>query len=43
VRLGRRDDPPEVETRLARSIYRDHLLCLAAVAALLVVQLGFAR
>jgi peptidoglycan/LPS O-acetylase OafA/YrhL len=41
VRLGGRSDPPDVQTRLARSIYRDHLICLVAVAATLVVQLGF--
>jgi hypothetical protein len=42
VRLGARRDPAAVQTRLARSVCRDHLLCLAAIAALLVVQLGFA-
>ena len=43
VRLGRRDASPRVESRLARAIGRDHVLSLAAIAALLVVQLGFAR
>jgi hypothetical protein len=43
VRLGRREDPPELQSRLARSICRDHLLCALAIVALLVVQLGFAR
>jgi hypothetical protein len=43
VRLGGRGDPPEVQARLARSICRDHLLCIASIAALLAVQLGFAR
>ena len=42
VRLGARADPARLESRLARSILRDHLLCLAAIASLLVVQLGFA-
>ena len=42
VRLGARRDPPEVQNLLARAICRDHLLCLAAIAGLLVVQLGFA-
>jgi hypothetical protein len=43
VRLGARTDPLEVQSRLARSILRDHLLCLAAVVSLLTVQLGFGR
>jgi hypothetical protein len=43
VRLGRRAGTPEAQGRLARSILRDHLLCLAAIATLLVVQLAFAR
>jgi hypothetical protein len=42
VRIARRSDPPAVQSRLARSILRDHLLCLAAIGATLVVQLGFA-
>jgi hypothetical protein len=41
VRLGARSDPPAVQSRLARSIFRDHVLCLAAIAATLVVQLAF--
>lgn len=43
VRLGRRVGPVELESRLARSILRDHLLCIAAIAAVLVIQLAFAR
>jgi hypothetical protein len=43
VRLGARSDPTERQSRLARSILRDHLLCIAAIAAVLLVQLGFAR
>ncbi len=42
VRLGRRADPAEVQSALARSIFRDHLLCFCAIAALIVVQLAFA-
>lgn len=42
VRLGRRRGPAELEGRLARSILRDHALCLAAIAAVLVIQLAFA-
>ena len=41
VRLGARAGGPEEDTRLARSICRDHLLCLAAIAALVVIQLAF--
>jgi hypothetical protein len=43
VRLGTRSDTIAGQSRLARSILRDHLLCLAAVAAVLFVQLAFAR
>jgi hypothetical protein len=39
VRLGRRADPVPVQVRLARSIGRDHLLCLAAITSLLAIQL----
>jgi peptidoglycan/LPS O-acetylase OafA/YrhL len=39
VRLGRRGDPLEVQSRLARSILRDHILCLAAIASVLLIQL----
>jgi len=42
VRLGRRSDPPAVREKLARSILRDHLSCLAAIVALLAIQLAFA-
>ena len=41
VRLGARTDAPEVQTQLARSICRDHLVCLGLVAALLIVELSF--
>jgi hypothetical protein len=41
VRLGARRDPPDAQSRLARSILRDHVLCFAAIASTLVVQLGF--
>ena len=43
VRLGSRADTVAGQTRLARSVLRDHLLCIAAVAAVLLVQLAFAR
>jgi hypothetical protein len=42
VRLGARVDPVEGQSALARSIFREHLLCTGAIAALVVVQLGFA-
>ena len=41
ARLGARRDPPEVQSRIARSILRDHLICLPLVAAVLVIQLAF--
>ncbi|MDQ6914657.1 MAG: hypothetical protein M3155_02470 [Actinomycetota bacterium] len=40
ARLGARAEGREVESRLARSICRDHLVCVAAIASLLVVQLA---
>jgi hypothetical protein len=39
-RLGARRDPPDGQHRLARSILRDHLVCLAAMATLLATQLA---
>lgn len=42
VRLGARTDTIEVQSQLARSIYRDHLFCIAAIASVLAVQLAFA-
>jgi hypothetical protein len=41
VRLGARSDPVDVQGRLARAILRDHLVCIAAIAALVTVQLAF--
>jgi L-asparagine transporter-like permease len=41
-RLGARRDDVAVQSRLARSIVRDHLICLAAIASVLVLQLGWA-
>jgi hypothetical protein len=40
VRLGARDDPPERQSALARSIARDHLACLASVSLFLLLQLA---
>jgi hypothetical protein len=43
VRLGAGSGRQGDRSETARSICRDHLLCLASVASLLVIQLGFAR
>jgi hypothetical protein len=43
VRLGARTDDAEHQSRLARSICRDHVCCLAAIVSLLTIQLAFAR
>ena len=43
VRLGARSDGIEGQSHLARSILRDHLLCVMAVAAVLFIQLVFGR
>jgi hypothetical protein len=40
VRLGRAEDSRDIQTRLARAIYRDHLYCLAAMIVLLGLQLS---
>lgn len=40
TRLGARGDSPAVQSALARAVLRDHLLCLASIAALLAVQLS---
>jgi hypothetical protein len=39
VRLGRAVEPVDVQSRLARSVYRDHLFCLAAMTLVVVLQL----
>jgi hypothetical protein len=41
-RLGARRDPPDAQHRLARSILRDHLVCLGAMVSLLATQLASA-
>ena len=43
VRLGAETDPPDRRAGLARSIWRDHLLCFSGIASLLVLQLVFGR
>jgi hypothetical protein len=40
-RLGARTDAVDIQSRLARSVCRDHIGCLAAIAAVLVIQLAF--
>jgi hypothetical protein len=39
IRLGARRDSAAVQSALARSILRDHLVCLAGLIAFVVVQL----
>lgn len=41
-RLAAANDPIEVRSQLARAIYRDHLFCLAAMVAVLTLQLSAA-
>lgn len=42
VRLGTRRDDIAEQSRLARAIFRDHLVCLACITVGLVLQLGSA-
>jgi len=37
VRLGHREDSPSEQTRLARSVCRDHLVCAACIFAFLIL------
>jgi hypothetical protein len=39
VRLGRRTDPPDEQTRLARAILRDHVACIVGMCAFLLLWL----
>ena len=41
-RLGSQRDPLDVQSRIARTVLQDHLVCATLVVALLVIQLGFA-
>ena len=43
ARLGAGRDAPERQRELAGLMLRDHLVCLTAIVAVLVLQLGFAR
>lgn len=40
VRLGRRTDSPDGQSRLARAIYRDHIVCLVGMLAFLALWLA---
>jgi cytochrome bd-type quinol oxidase subunit 2 len=42
MQLGRAAGSIELQSALARAIYRDHLYCLAAIAVVLVLQLSAA-
>jgi hypothetical protein len=41
VQLGTRRDTAEHQSALARSIFRGHVFCIAAMVGVLVLQLGF--
>ena len=41
VRLGKREDALPVQIALARDVYRGHLVCFAAIAAFILLQLRF--
>jgi hypothetical protein len=43
ARLGTGRGAPDEQRRLAGLMLRDHLICLGAIVAVLVLQLGFAR
>jgi hypothetical protein len=42
-RLGARTDDSATQSRVARDVFRDHVLCLAAIAAVLGVQIAGAH
>jgi hypothetical protein len=42
VRLGTGADTPEQQSALARSILRDHIVCIVAIASALILQLAVA-
>jgi len=43
VRLGTRTDSPQVQSSMARGIYRQHVFCACSIGALLLVQLVWMR
>lgn len=40
VRLGKAQDTPEEQSRLARQVYRDHQICFAAMLGVVIVQIA---
>jgi hypothetical protein len=42
VRLGAANDPIEVRSRIARSVYRDHVYCFAAMTVVAALQVAAA-
>ena len=40
VRLGGRGDPPETQSRLARSVFSEHVFCASSIACLVGLQLA---
>lgn len=42
VRLGARRDPPAEQSRLARAVCRDHLVCFVLIAGFVALQLAWA-
>jgi hypothetical protein len=40
-RLGTREDSVDVQSGLARSVLRDHMVCLAAMSVVLAVEIGW--
>ncbi len=43
VRLGGREDGPDEQSRLARSVYRDHVACLVLMSTFLVIRISALR
>jgi hypothetical protein len=41
-RLGTQRDPVGEQSRIARAVYRDHVVCITCIIAVLLIQLGFA-
>ena len=40
IRLGERRDETPVQSTLARSVFREHVFCLASIAGLITLQLA---
>ena len=41
VRLGSREDPPAVQSELARAVLAQHVFCFCAIGAVIALQLSF--